>query len=116
MTVPRTTQFRSLSTPSGKKAFDAYTATWTNYGKHVAISAPTLEALKEVYKQIVGVELIAEAAQHVWIVKADGVGEAPVSSDPRGAEIPCSVPGCTELTSFIIKRKAYCMEHRGQAK
>jgi len=112
MTVPTSSQFKSLSTPSGKKAFEAYTAGWENGGKNIFISAPTLELLKDAYKHIVGKELIVEAVQHVWIVKAEDVKEAPISSDPRGAEIKCSIDGCGNHASFIIDKKEYCFAHR----
>jgi hypothetical protein len=32
------------------------------------------------------------------------------------ARVKCSVPSCTELASFIIKRVAYCAEHRKVAR
>lgn len=66
-----TTQFKQVSTPSGKRAFEAYTAVWTNDGKNVAISAPTLEALAEAWHSITGLVLDGTLAQATWIVKAN---------------------------------------------
>lgn len=71
MKTPETKQFKAVATPSGKKAFEAQLAVWMNDGKNVAIAAPTLADLKVVYKQIAGSELIAEAAQKVWIIRAE---------------------------------------------
>jgi hypothetical protein len=73
--LPFSSQFRIGRTPSGKKAFEAWTAIWGNYGNNVAISAPSLEALRHAWWQITGQELIADGVQHVWIVKAEKEAE-----------------------------------------
>jgi len=38
--------------------------------------------------------------------------DAQTSSDPRGAEVKCSVDGCDNHASFIIDKKGYCFAHR----
>ena len=75
--IPTTSQFKSATTPSGKKAFEAWCAVYTNFDNHVAICAPTIEALKARYQQFTGQELIAEKAQHVWIVAFSALEDAP---------------------------------------
>lgn len=105
-------QFRSLATPSGKKAFEAYVAIWPNDGKNIAIATPTLKSLKDAYKQVTGHELIAEAAQHVWLVKAERDNDAPTSPNPRGAILNCDVFACKNQASFIKDKRALCSAHR----
>jgi len=111
--VPTTSQFKSAKTPSGKKAFEAWVAVYMNYGKHAAIAAPTLDTLKEVYAQLTGRELIADAAQHVWIVRAekDELQDAPRAA-PAAAHVACCVKNCKNEASFIIDREAYCYAHK----
>jgi hypothetical protein len=113
MRAPYTSQFKALSTPSGKKAFEAFTAIYNAFGGHVAICAPSLEALKGVWSGLTGHALIEEDVQHVWIVKASE--EAPGVA-PAQAEVACSVVGCEKFASFIIKKVAYCEEHRKVAR
>jgi len=64
-------QFRAVQTPSGKKAFEAWTAVWIHCGRELAISAPTLEELKAAWERmVVDPALNIEKVQHVWIVSA----------------------------------------------
>jgi hypothetical protein len=64
-----TTQFAALR-DHDRVAFDAYTAIYRNHGKHVGRVAPTLDALADMWLQIVGEPLDRDSAQHVVIIKA----------------------------------------------
>ena len=107
MTLPTTSQFRSATTQSGKKALEAYTAAWdTGRGEEVFIGAPSLAALKAAWERIVACDLNVEGVQHVWIVSADsGMKDAP-DVKPTAATVPCKFCGCA--ASFIIHRIAVC--------
>lgn len=37
---------------------------------------------------------------------------APLTANPRGASVVCSVAGCIKQASFIVHKAAYCVEHR----
>lgn len=69
--VPLTTQFKSLATPNGKKAYDAYVACFFNGEHEMFIGAPTLEDLIVIFPKHTGNELDVEGVQHVWIVRAE---------------------------------------------
>lgn len=109
-----TSQFRQLTTQSGKKAFEAYIAVRDDNGEHVVLGAPTLGKLAALWKRMTGCELIAHEAQHVYIVAAkDGAPpDANSVRDPRGASIPCHVEGCKEQADFIIHSTGFCKRHR----
>jgi hypothetical protein len=111
--VPSTSRFREARTPSGKKAFEAWTAVSDRLG--VAFCTPTLDELKQIWREVIGTELIAEAAQHVWIVAFSTLDDAP-HDKPSPANVACSVLGCKQQASFIIRKIAYCKEHRGVAR
>lgn len=114
MTLPITTQFKSVATPSGKKAFEAWCATFESFGREIALLTPSLKMLEEVYKQIAGEDLITAEAQHVWLVAFDSAApkDAPTSPDPRGASIRCEAAGCKRDAAFITNGRARCYEHR----
>ena len=105
--VPTTTQFRALTTPSGKKAIEAWSAiTSLGWGKDIAICAPTLEILKEEWKRITQQELIVESAQHVYIVSADNEMKNAPDVAPAAAKVSCQF--CGRAASFIIRKIAVC--------
>jgi hypothetical protein len=106
MTLPTTTQFRSATTPSGKKAYEAYVAIYENCGKNVMIGAPTLALLEEIWKGFSPQTLVIERAQHVWIVKVDSEMKDAPDVKPAAASVACHF--CGRQASFIIHRIATC--------
>jgi hypothetical protein len=113
MTLPTTTQFRSTTTQSGKRAFEAWSAISERLG--IAICAPTLDKLAERWKEIVGTELVRSGADHVWIVAFEKLDDAPETKNARGATVACHF--CGRQASFIINRIATCerKECKGKA-
>ncbi len=103
------TQFKQLTAPSGKKAFEAVVAVWNFCGDEVCIAAPNITALEDAWKRIVtmGPDLDLERVQHIFIVAASD--EAP-KARPEGVDVKCSA--CEREAAFIIKRVAYCESHR----
>jgi len=108
MTLPTTHQFRSATTQSGKRAFEAYVAIYANNGKHMMIGAPTLEALKDAWLQVTEstTDLNPIGAQHVWIVRADSELKDAPDVSPAAAKAACNF--CGRQASFIIHRIATC--------
>ena len=102
-----TTQFRALTTPSGKKAFEAYCAVFRNDDKNIVIAAPTIEALQEAWRKFDnGTELNVEAVQHVYIVSADNEMKNAPDVAPAAAKVSCQF--CGRAASFIIRKIAVC--------
>ena len=107
MTLPTTTQFRSATTQSGKKAFEAWCAVHRNGEKNIVIAAPTIEALREAWGKFdEGCNLNAEAAQHVWIVAFDSELKDAPDVKPAAASVACHF--CGRQASFIIRKIATC--------
>jgi hypothetical protein len=103
--MTNTTQFRALTTQSGKRAFEAYCAVWTDCTVEMALCAATFEALKNKWADIFpNLALDESRVQHVFIVAASE--EAPTVKDARGAEVKCQF--CGRQASFIIRKIAVC--------
>lgn len=66
-----THQFKQVTTPSGRVAYEAWTAVYNNYGQNVALSAPTLALLEKLYAKFFpeADKFNAAMAQHTYIVK-----------------------------------------------
>ena len=105
--LPTTTQFRSSTTQSGKRAFEAWCAVHRNGEKNIVIAAPTIEALQEAWKQFDNSsELRVEAAQHVWIVAFNGELKDAPDVSPAAAKVACQF--CGRQASFIKNKIATC--------
>lgn len=69
--VPASTDQFSAVTDNGRRAYEAYVAIWARYdGEHIAISAPSMDALERVWISITQNPLETEKAQKVLIVSA----------------------------------------------
>lgn len=64
-------QFNVVTTPSGKKAYEAHCAIWRSREREVMIAAPTLEELELAWMHITGISFNPAEAQHVYVVKAE---------------------------------------------
>lgn len=72
-----TTQFKQVRTPSGRVAYEAWTAVYDR-GQHIAISAPTLAQLEQAWKDLpyITQPFQPAMAQHTWIVKFEDRSDA----------------------------------------
>jgi hypothetical protein len=105
--LPATTQFRSTTTQSGKKAFEAWCAVLTHNSEEIAICAPTLEGLRGAWQLVTQqVKLDESRVQHVWIVAFEKLDDAPETKNARGAAVACHF--CGRQASFIIRKIATC--------
>jgi hypothetical protein len=105
--MTNTTQFRALTTPSGKKAVEAWTAVWQDFNDEIALCAPTLEALQRKWKDFCpNLELNPAWVQHVYIVSADSEAKNAPDVAPASAKVACQF--CGRQASFIIRKIAVC--------
>jgi hypothetical protein len=109
--MTNTTQFRALTTPSGKRAFEAYIAVWMNGdsidgANNVAITSPSIRALEIAWQQITGSKLDAAKVQHVYIVAANDEMKNAPDVAPASAKVSCQF--CGRAASFIIRKIAVC--------